>query len=140
MSEFSASSLDYNIESVNGSNKINIIDTNNSNNSTVQNNNTEAEFNESKELQELQERYEKEGIHFVYEENIIKSHPDINTNIIFSDHPEKLINFSNFEYNYKEKNFYFDIENYKLCSDNEYDEDYFFITQKIYSDEIKKFR
>lgn len=90
---------------------------------------------EFKELQELQERYEKEGIHFVYEENIIKSHPEINTNIIFNEHPEKLIYFSNFEYNYKEKNFCFDNENYKLCSDNECDDEYFFIAEKIYSDE-----
>ena len=40
-----------------------------------------------------------------------------------------------FEYNYKDKNFCFDSENYKLCSDNEYDDDYFFIAKKIYSDE-----
>ena len=61
------------------------------------------------------------GIHFVYEENIIKSHPDINTNIIFWEHSDKLINFNVFEFNYTRS--------------IEEDDDYFFIATKIYSDE-----
>ena len=61
------------------------------------------------------------GIHFVYEENIIKSHPDINTNIIFWEHSDKLINFNIFEFNYTRT--------------IDEDVDYFFIATKIYSDE-----
>jgi len=93
---------------------------------------------DTREFKEYQKRYEKEGIHFMYEENIIKSHPDINTNIIFSEHSEKLINFSIFQYNYEEKKICVDDENYKLCTGTEdcnQDDDYFFIAQKIYSDE-----
>ena len=113
MSKFTESSLDYNGV-----------------------NDTTSEFksqNSDKYKKDAED--EKQGIHFVYEENIIKSHPYINTNIIFSEHSEKLINFGIFEYNYKDKNFCFDSENYKSCSDNEFDDDYFFIANKIYSDE-----
>jgi hypothetical protein len=91
------------------------------------------------------EEQAKEGIHFVHEENIIKFHPDINTNIIFSEHSEKLINFGIFEYNYKDKDFCFDSENYKFRPDTELiskygvcsyiEHNYFFIAEKIYSDE-----
>lgn len=142
MSEFTESSLDYN----------------GVNDSTLQNNDNNSEFKSQnsdkyKEYVEDAEEYtktmieerSKEGFHFVYEENIIKSHPDINTNIIFSEHSEKLINFGIFEYNYKDKNFSFDSENYKFRPDTEYtnkydvcsvsEHNYFFIANKIYSDE-----
>lgn len=131
MSEFTESSLDYN----------------GVNDSTLQNNDNKSEFQNSdkykKDAEDAED--EKQGFHFVYEENIIKSHPDINTNIIFSEHSDKLINFGIFEYNYKDKNFYFDSENYKFHPDTEYtnkydvcsvsEHNYFFIANKIYSDE-----
>jgi len=162
MSKFSSnssSSFDCNVESIGSSNNLNI-----SNNSTVLNNktgtnletqtvddlnNANANANEyenetegycktlseedAKELKKMRERHDKQGIHFVYEKNIIKSHPHINTNIIFKEHADKLIYFSNFEYNYKEKNFIYNSENYQINSKDE-EEDYFFITSKIYSD------
>jgi|688.fasta_scaffold563850_1 hypothetical protein len=137
MSEFTESSLDYN----------------GVNDSTLQNNDTKSEFQNSdkykKDVEDVEDvedaEDEKQGFHFVYEENIIKSHPDINTNIIFSEHSEKLINFGIFEYNYKDKNFCYDSENYKFRPDTEYtnkydvcsvsEHNYFFIAKKIYSDE-----
>jgi hypothetical protein len=152
MSEFSESSSDCNVESVNEFNKINIIDVDNLNDSTVQNNETKPEFktqnsnndnNDNNDDNDDNDDYydnykndlEKPEIHFVYIENIIKSHPEINTNIIFCEHPEKLINFSILEYNYKDKYYYFSNEDYKLYSETKYDEDFYFISEKIYSDE-----
>ena len=106
---------------------------------------TMKEEEQAKEFKEYRDSFEKQGIHFVHEENIIKFHPDINTNIIFSVHPEKLINFGIFEYNYKDKDFCFDSENYKFRPDTELiskygvcsyiEHNYFFIAEKIYSDE-----
>ncbi len=160
MSEFSSNSFDCNVESIERSNNLNISnDSSVLNNKTGTNletqtvddlNNANANTNEyekeieeycktlsdeeSKEFKESRERHEKQGFHFVYEENIIKSHPHINTNIIFKEHADKLIYYSNFEYNYKEKNFIYDSENYQTNLGDE-EEDYFFITSKIYSDE-----
>lgn len=139
MSEFSESSSDCNVESVN------VVNSNNSTDSTVQNNETKSELktqntdDSNTDDSNTDYKYKKPEIHFIYIENIIKSHQEINTNIIFCEHPEKLINFGILEYNYNEKSFYFDSENYKLSSEteysNKYDEDFYFISEKIYSDE-----
>ena len=130
MSKFTESSLDYN----------GVNDTT----SEFKSQNSDKYKKDAEDAEDAEERSEQ-GFHFVYEENIIKSHPDINTNIIFSEHSDKLINFGIFEYNYKDKNFCFDSENYKFRPDTEYtnkydvcsvsEHNYFFIAKKIYSDE-----